>query len=67
MEVEAGSGFAAAQCGKALPYRGSMFVFEAAPPIHDEAQPQEKKGNFSVRRSLTALESGKAALALTSN
>ena len=37
-------GFAAAQCGKALPYREASGLSEATPPIH-EAEPQRGNGD----------------------
>ena len=41
-DVDVASGSAAAQCGKALPYRqASLKGLEAAPPIN-EAEPQER-------------------------
>jgi len=53
-------GFAAAQCGKATPFRClSLLLFEAAP--QKEAQPPVNFSNAAVRQSLTALCGGRAA------
>jgi hypothetical protein len=53
-------GSAAAQCGKAAPFRRSLFSFEAAP--QREAQPPVIFRALTVRQSLTALCGGKAAV-----
>ena len=49
-------GFAAAQCGKAPPYRR-----ERSPKLLPEAQPQEEEEEcWTIRQSLIALGGGKA-------
>ena len=53
-------GFAAAQCGKALPFR-RLLSFEAAPQLGGVAS--SNFGDLTVRQSLTALCGGKAAVA----
>ena len=55
-------GFAAAQCGKAVPYRGhSNLILEAMPhSIQGGAASKQIEKGFSVRHSLTALCGGKA-------
>jgi hypothetical protein len=58
------SGFAAAQCGKALPFRSFFFFLEAAPRIHEaeppgswmangKAEPYRTGRRQSRRRKLT--------------
>jgi hypothetical protein len=65
-------GFAADQCGKASPYRSAKDVTSgyAAPADSNNGSPnslgtqrrsRERSIALSVRRSLTALESGRAA------
>src|SRR5712691_8855419 len=57
------SGFAAAQCGEALPHRRREKKEKEAPPPCVEAQPRrgKSKSSFSVSQRLTALCGGRAA------
>src|SRR5712692_5189722 len=58
-------GFAAAQCGEALPHRRAQLIGKEAAPPRVEAKPRrwKSKWTLSVSHRLTALCGGRAAKA----
>src|SRR5712691_171180 len=62
---ERGCGFAAAQCGEALPHRRAQLIGKEAAPPRVEAKPRrwKSKWTLAVSHRLTALCGGRAAQA----